>query len=410
MKQIFFFVICLLTFNVQAANTSWLSLSADTVPALLDEVITLDVSDSAMHASGTVKRVLLKDLHKRTSVSKTGAYTVTTDDFVVFTDATGGGFTVALYTAVGNKDRVVQIHKQDFTANDVTVTGTGPELPTVMSLHSSITLQSDGTQWHVMQKTPIIAPSFKSEALITAASGTYYAFGFYNWAVADANLTQAAPTITIGTANIAYGAHAAIVAAGAGSASGGSGAVEIEASGTSITDAGVETVSDTEILIADITTLTANQHIETTKKWTGIVTFTLQNAGGSTQTTFAADINYGLSAYEDRLNRDFTVTGLTMQISGGASDTGFDVELLQHHDTGWTYAATGFVAGDGAIATFTVDNATNNNLVSGEPARWKRDDLSTVINGSANEGYIVRITTTANNAIRHGDIAVGVEF
>ncbi len=408
MKKLFLF--CLLWSGAAFSATNWLSLGTDTVPATDDEVLTLDVSDSSMSASGTVKRVLIEDLQKRTSVAKTANYTVTTDEFVIFTDATGGGFTITTYTPVGNKDRTIQIHKEDYTANDIAIIGTGPDLPVVLTSHGTVSLQSDGTEWHVMQKTPIIAPSFKSETLISAATGIYYAFGFYNWSATEANLTQAAPTATIGSAGVSYGAHAAIVAGAAGTASGGAGAVEIEVSGTSITDAGVETTSDTEILVADITALATDEYAETIKKWTGIPTFTLQNAGGSTQTTFAVDVNYGLSAYEDRSNRDFTITASSMRVVGGASDSGFDIELLHHQATGWTYAASSFVPGDGPIAALSTDSPTNMNLVNGESMRWKRDNLSTVVAGSIDEGYIARITTGANNSVRLGNLSVGVEF
>jgi len=411
MKNFFFSLLLICCAQSSLAATNWLSLSSDTVPAPDDEVISLDVSDTTMHVSGTVKRVLLKDLHKRTSRSLSASDSVTTDDFVIFADATSGAITLSLYTPVGNKDRTIQVHKEDGTSNDVTLTGTGDELPAVLNLeNSTVTLQSDGTEWHKMQQTPIIAPSYKSETFISEASGTYYVFGFYSWNAADANLTQAAPTTTIGTANISAGAHAGIVAAAAGTASGGTGAVEIEVSGTSITDAGVETTSDTAILVADITALSANEYVETSKKWTGVVTYTLQNAAGSTQTTFAVDVNYGLAAYEDRANRDFTVSDLSAQITGGATDTGFEMELLHHKITGWTYAATGFVPGDGAIATFTTDSPTNNDLASGAFMRWKRDNLTTAVNGSGEEGYLMRLTTAQNNSVRIGNIAVGVEF
>jgi len=412
-KYLLVFLSFFIATSVQAAGLSWLNLASDTTPALADEVISLDVSDTSMHASGTVKRVLHKDLMKRVSVSITSVdspYSPTNDTLVIFADATSGAITIPLYTPVGNKDRTIQIHKEDSTANDVLFTGTGPDLPQALSLHGTITFQSDGTAWQVMQQTPVIAPAYKPQTFISTASGTYYAFGFYTWPAVDANLTQALPTTTIGTANISHGAHAGIVAAAAGTASGGTGAVEIEVSGTSITDAGVETAGDTEIVVADITALSTDEYAETVKKWTGIVTYTLQNAGGSTQTTFAADINYGLSAYEDRANRDFTISDLNVQITGGATDTGLEIELLHHKVLGWTYAATGFVAGNGAIAVFTADSPTNNDLASGEIMRWKRDNLSTVVNGSGEEGYLMRLTTGQNNSVRMGNLAVGVTF
>ena len=65
------------------------------------------------------------------------------------------------------------------------------------------------------------------------AADTIYLGGFYNAPSADANLTQAGATITIGTVNSAHSSHAFLVASGAGSASGGTGTAKITVTGTS---------------------------------------------------------------------------------------------------------------------------------------------------------------------------------
>jgi hypothetical protein len=247
--------------------------------------------------------------------------------------------------------------------------------------HSSATIAQLNA---LISDATLSATVFKSASLTTTASGTYYTHGYYDAATTDANLTQASATQTHGTANQPYAAHAFIVAGAAGSASGGTGAVEIEVSGTSINDSGTRTGSDTEIIVADITAMSTNAYYETTKKWLGQVTFTLQNAAGSTQTTFSADFNYGFCKYEDYGNVDFTVTDFEVVGVAGASDTSFNIELLHHHDTGWTYAATGFTPGGTVIANMNTDHGTEEDLTNGDSFAYKRANLSTSVTGTFN--------------------------
>lgn len=249
--------------------------------------------------------------------------------------------------------------------------------------------------------------SFSSQGI---PAGTYYVAGYYNAPTTDANLSQLSSTVTLGSANISYAAHAFLVAGGIGSASGGVGAVEIEVSGTSITDAGVRTGSDTEIIVADITTLATDQYLETSKKWLGQVTYTLQNASGSTQTTFSADFNYGFAKYEDFGNRDFTVTDFENVGLAGANDTGFNIRLLLHDENGWTYAATGFVPGGTVMLNMNTIHSTEQNLANGIEFAFKRAGLSQAVVGSGSEGLVVEITTGAANAIEIMSTHIGVDI
>ncbi len=242
-------------------------------------------------------------------------------------------------------------------------------------------------------------------------SGTFWAAGFYDAPLTDANLTQASTTQTHGTANHPYYAHAFLVAAAAGTASGGAGAVEIEVSGTSVDDNGVRTAADTEILVADITAMATDQFFETIKKWIGQVTYTLQNAGGSTQTTFAADFNFGFAKYEDAQNTDFEITTFELVGRAGGNDAGFNVELCEHTAVGWTYSAAAFAPGvTPAIVDVAAIWSTESDLINGEHFAFKKLDLSTQIQGSEAEGFLVRVTTTANNAVETMNITVGGKF
>jgi hypothetical protein len=239
-------------------------------------------------------------------------------------------------------------------------------------------------------------------------SGVFFAAGFYDFPATDANLTQASTTQTLGTANHPYYAHASLVAAAAGTASGGAGAVEIEVSGTSVDDNGVRMAVDTEVIVADITAMATDQYFETTKKWIGQVTYTLQNAGGSTQTTFAADFNYGFAKYEDAQNTDFEITSFEFVGRAGGNDAGFNVELCEHTAVGWTYSAAAFAAG---VTPPIVDAAaiwsTESDLINGDHFAFRKLDLSTQISGSGAEGFLVRVTTTTNNAVETMNITVG---
>jgi hypothetical protein len=239
-------------------------------------------------------------------------------------------------------------------------------------------------------------------------AGTFYAAGYYEASTLDANLSQALTAVTLGSVNISYAAHAFIVAGGAGSASGGAGAVEIEVSGTSITDAGVRTAADTEVIVADITTLALNQFLETSKKWLGQITYTLQNASGSTQTTFSVDFNYGFNKYEDFGNRDFTLTDFECVGLGGAADSSFNIRLLKQDSSNWTYSAAAFVPGGTELLDMNTDHSTEQNIANGVPFAYKRAGLSQLINGNDSEGLVVEITTGANNTVQNMDVHIGV--
>lgn len=254
--------------------------------------------------------------------------------------------------------------------------------------------------------------TFKSYTVTTQGigGGIVYAAGFYDAPAADANLTQASATTTVGGANSAIGAHAFLVGGGVGTAGGGAGPVEIEVSGTSFTDAGVRTAADTEVIIADVTTMSLDGYAETLKKWIGTVTFTIQNAGGSTQTVFTADFNFGLAKYEDFGNRDFTISDFEVTGLAGASDSSFDIQLFHHTTTGWTYSAAAFVPGGDIIVDMNTDYSTEQDLVSGDPFAYKRTGLAVAVAGSGEAGVVAAFTTGVNNAIEFAEAHIGVDF
>ncbi len=231
----------------------------------------------------------------------------------------------------------------------------------------------------------------------TGAGGTRYAGGgYYDWATADANLNQGAATVTHGSANVSYAAHASLVAAAAGTVP--SGTVSIVVSGTSIDDEGNRSAADSETIVSDVTTMSTDEYFETTKKWLGTITYTLTVTSGS-PATYSADFNYGFSKYEDFGNQDFTVTGIQTVGDAGGNDTGFNIRLLHHSTSGWTYAASGFVPGGTVLANMNTDHSTEQDLASGDPFAWKRVDLNTDVNGDNGEGLVIEVTTGAAKAV-----------
>jgi len=242
--------------------------------------------------------------------------------------------------------------------------------------------------------------SFTSNGI---GSGTYYVGGFYDAPVADTTLTNASLTQTHGSADNAYWAHAFIVAGAAGTVD--TGQVGLKVTGDSVTDAGVLVEGDEEILTTDITTLATNSYLESPKKWVGTCTFTLYTVSGS-PTTYTVDFNYGYCKYEDFGNKDFTVNTIEVVGLAGGNDSSFNIQLLKHDDTGWTYHASAFDPGNGIIAEWSTDLGTHDNLVNNENFAWKRSTLAEYIDGSAEEGIIVKIITGVNNSVQTMDVHV----
>ena len=225
----------------------------------------------------------------------------------------------------------------------------------------------------------------------TTAVGEYFQAGFYDYPAADANLTQASLTQAHGSANNSYAAHAFVVF-GAGSTDGSD--LVVTVSGTSITDAGVRTPADSEAIV--LTDAALDEYYETGKKWLGAILYTLSSTGGA---TYSLDFNYGLAKYDDLNNTDFTLQGFEAVGLCNATDSNFNVELLAHTATGWTYSAAAFQAGNTPLANMNTIHGTEDDLVGGEQFAFKVANLNVPIDGTASEGAIIRVTTGVNNSV-----------
>jgi len=243
---------------------------------------------------------------------------------------------------------------------------------------------------------------FKTFSHSTGGTGNHWLAGQYTAPVADSNLTQASLTQTLGTADIGYGSHVFIVAAGVGSTDGSD--LVITVTGTSVTDAGVRSAADSEVIVADATAAATNEYFESAKKWIGIITYTLSSTGGS---TFDFDFNYGWAKYEDMVNTDFTVNSIDTLVMAGANDSSFDIVLYKHDGTGWSYHATAFVPGGTVLAQMTADFVTEVELANGEQHAWRHTGLDEVVAGSGSEGIVIKMITGLANSVDAIDIHLG---
>jgi len=265
----------------------------------------------------------------------------------------------------------------------------------------------DGKIFAAVEKNQ--SPTFISKSYTFASrstsSGVYYQAGFYDAPAADANLTNASPTVVFGEANHAYMAHAFAVSGGAGATDGSD--LVLTVSGTSLASDGTRTPADSEIVVADCLAgaSAVDTYTETPKKWIGSVTYTLTSTAG---TTFSFDFNYGFCKYEDFGNQDFILRGSENVGLCNASDSGFNIEILHHDASGWTYSAAAFVAGSVAVANMNTDCSTEQDITAGEQFAWKRTGLTHAISGSGSEGLVIRVTTGVNNSISYMDSHLGV--
>ena len=111
-------------------------------------------------------------------------------------------------------------------------------------------------------------------------------------------------------------------------------------------------------------------------------------------------MNYGYASYLDFQNRDVTLTGILATWQAGANGSNDNIEILFHRKIGWTYAATGFIPGNGAIAERLVDQALAPNFVLGKDGKWKRTEVNQFVDSSESEGIVIRVTASSNNAFQ----------
>ena len=262
----------------------------------------------------------------------------------------------------------------------------------ILNDNDALLLYYDGSDWEeIARNNPQkeVTWSFSSPG---GGSGTYYLGGFYKHGTSDNDFD---PAITFGTANASYAAHFFVVL-GAVTVD----EVTITVSGTSINDEGTRTASDSQNIVIPSGTA-VNSYYETSKKWLGQVTVT--KTGGTAKTC-----NYGFVKYWDNNNNDFVVTGVEVTGRAGANDSGFDIDVVHHKATGWTFNLGGPATHPLALADIRVDHVTEYQLANGESFAWKRGDLNESVAGSDSEGTLFEIVTSANNAVEQANFILRV--
>jgi hypothetical protein len=215
----------------------------------------------------------------------------------------------------------------------------------------------------------------------SGSSGIFYIGGFYKHG--NTSYTPAGGT-SLGSANTAYGAHALIVL-GASSTD-----MVVRVTGTSIDEHGGRVPSDFQDL--DTSGGVLNDYFETSKKWVGQVTFSLQSGTGVT-------INDGLCKYWDNQNSDFRITGIEVTGRAGGNDSAPNFEVIRHQSTGWTFNAGNSATPPPVVIDMQTDYDTEYEFTTGEEFAWKRTGLSEEVAGGNGEGLIMRVVTTANKSI-----------
>ena len=92
---------------------------------------------------------------RKTLVTKTGAYTIVSNDDIVLCNAASASFTVTLPAAADYTGKMFWIKKIDSTANTVTVDGAGSETiddgttAVIRNQYEAINVISDGTEWWI---------------------------------------------------------------------------------------------------------------------------------------------------------------------------------------------------------------------------------------------------------------------
>jgi hypothetical protein len=243
----------------------------------------------------------------------------------------------------------------------------------------------------------LLTSSTKTWSFETNNTGADYIGGFYDFATTDDDFS---PSINFGDVNRSVAAHFMIVT-GAITVD----QVQVTVTGTSITDAGVRTASDTEIIIIPISTA-VDTYFETSKKWNGQVS--VETTAGT-----AVTCNYGWCKYHDSGNTDFTLTGLEALWTSESTDTASDLAVLHHKATGWTFNAGSTPTPPTALARRSTDHGVENGHQDGAPGAWKRTNINQAIAGSASEGLILEVTSAqagvGNQSFRQLNFEISVK-
>ena len=234
-----------------------------------------------------------------------------------------------------------------------------------------------------------------------ANPGVYYVSGFYDLVAAKATLTIGGTVVlTNGTASNMKGARALAVVSGASA-----GATVLTVTGVSITDAGAKNDSDSEVLIANCSLVSASQYFQTSKRWLGQVTYTLSGGGAGNALSF----NYGFVRAKNLENSNYYLNSILYFGLGATTDAGLDCEILHHKAAGWAYSAGAFVSpAANVICSAKGDCGTNVRVAAGIYVNWRRTGLTNYVQGATlGEGIIIRVTFASSSTLKWGYVRFG---
>ena len=118
------------------------------IDASSDLVVTADAT------TGELKSVTMTDISSTTAIRTESAnYSITANDATVLVDASGGAVTVTLPAPIAGRKYVVK--KIDGTVNAVNIAGGGNNIDGIATQsttnpHQTFVLQSDGTNWFII--------------------------------------------------------------------------------------------------------------------------------------------------------------------------------------------------------------------------------------------------------------------
>lgn len=350
------------------------------------------LSHLAIDVNGTLK--LLRTVYQPSevaSITAEGGITVT--NTVMRIQGDGGAVTVTAnpQIAAGVDGEFLIVEGKSDTNTITLVDGNG------IHVHGSVTLFDEdyvifvydegGALWDEIARSSPSSEKAVSFASPPGTTGTFWDLGYYDFFSGNNDFD---PSANFGTANLARGAHVLFVNATVPGDE-----ITIRVTGQSITDAGVDTLGDTEDVVIPASS-DANSYFETSKKFNGEVA--IETISGT-----PIQFNYGWCKYWDNANRDFMVVGVDIKWRGGANDSNADISLYHHKATGWTYNAGAEPTPPTALATMAADNAPNNRIGNGVPGAWKRTNLATNVNGQGSEGVVLGFTTAVNKSIESAD-------
>jgi hypothetical protein len=212
------------------------------------------------------------------------------------------------------------------------------------------------------------------------SNGFTYLGGFYK--PHTTSFTPAGGTV-VGASNNSEAAHVSFVL-GAPSVN-----MVVSVTGTTITDAGVRLAAQT--VLVDTTGGAANAYFETPEKFLGQVTVALSAGAGVT-------VDCLFTKYWDKGNTDFTVDWFEVLWLANKTHGTFNVSLLMHQTTGWTYSGGGGEPiAPTPIADMNTVHVVETGTTSDRYGAFKLTGIAQAILGSGSEGMLVRMETgTAN--------------